>query len=269
MFIRSGNPSDLDPGALRLAVDKSFACVEFAADGIITGANDNFLRMAGYSLAEIKGRHDSIFVDPREAGSDAYREFWRQLAAGKEQGGEFRRLHKSGGELWLEGAYSPVPGQHGRVARVVKIATDITARKLEVPSGAGRLLAAHSTQAVIEFTADGRVLDANDNFLSIMGYELAEIRGQHHSLFVPEEQGDSAHYRSFWNRLAAGEHQAGLFFRRGRDGKKIWLRAAYNPVLDEQGVVIRVIKFATDVTARQLEVTENTGCAGDVADDAP
>ena len=258
MFSRSASQTT-DHAALRLAVDKSFACIEFTPDGVITHANENFLRAAGYTLAEIKGKPHSIFVDPKETKGEAYKEFWRQLAAGKEQVGEFRRLRKSGAELWLEAAYSPLLGRDGRATRILKIATDITAKKQEAALNAGRLAATTKSQAVIEFTADGTILDANENFCTAMGYGLAEIRGRHHSLFMAEAARESAEYREFWKKLAAGEYQAGLFSRVAKGGRTVWLRANYNPVLDGQGKVIRVVKFATDVTARQEEIAENSG----------
>ncbi|WP_445679186.1 methyl-accepting chemotaxis protein [Radicibacter daui] len=259
MLFRSRSHTDVDQAALRLAVDKSFACIEFTPDGIITGANENFLRAVGYTLTEIKGRHHSMLVDPAETKGAAYEEFWRQLAAGKEQVGEFRRLRKSGEDLWLEAAYSPLLGRDGRAVKVIKIATDITAKKQEAVLNAGRLSAINKSQAVIEFTADGTILDANENFIAVMGYGLAEIKGRHHSLFVAEAERESSGYRDFWKKLAAGEYQSGLFPRVARGGRAVWLRASYNPVLNAQGKVVRVVKFATDVTARQEEVADNAG----------
>jgi methyl-accepting chemotaxis protein len=259
MFFRSSQKAQLDQGALQAALNKSFACIEFAPDGTILGANENFLRAVGYSLGEIKGKHHSLFVDPAEAGKEQYRAFWRELAAGASQAGEFRRKHKSGGDLWLEAVYNALPGADGKVVKVVKIATDITAKKQQAMLNAGQIDAINLSQAVIEFAIDGTIRSANDNFLKVMGYRADEIAGRHHSLFVAAEYRDSAEYKNFWKKLAAGEFQSGLYSRRAKDGKEVWLQASYNPVKDDTGKVIGVVKFAVDVTARQLESADTAG----------
>src|SRR3954471_2536072 len=109
------------------------------------------------------------------------------------------------------------------------------------------------SQAVIEFKLDGTILHANANFLGALGYEAAEIEGRHHSLFVPPAEAQSAEYRAFWARLNGGEFVAAKFLRIGKGGKEVWIQASYNPVLDQTGKPYKVIKFATDVTAIELE----------------
>ena len=112
----------------------------------------------------------------------------------------------------------------------------------------GQVDAIRKSQAVIEFTLDGTILDANDNFLNALGYSLAEVRGKHHSLFVdPEEQASPA-YRTFWERLGRGEYDAGQYRRIGKDGRVVWIQASYNPVMDASGRPVKVVKFATDIT---------------------
>ena len=108
------------------------------------------------------------------------------------------------------------------------------------------------SQAMIEFKIDGTIIDANKNFLAAMGYSLDEIRGKHHSMFVPAEQRESAEYRAFWPALGRGEFKAGEFKRIGKDGREIWIEASYNPVLDAAGKPVKVVKFASDVTERKV-----------------
>jgi len=110
-------------------------------------------------------------------------------------------------------------------------------------------------QAVIEFALDGTVLDANANFLKTLGYALDEIRGRHHSMFVAPEERDSAAYRAFWDKLNRGEFDAGQYRRLAKDGHDVWIQATYNPVLDGAGRPVKVVKFATDITAaKQAEL---------------
>jgi methyl-accepting chemotaxis protein len=106
------------------------------------------------------------------------------------------------------------------------------------------------SMAVIEFTPQGEILQANANFLNAVGYALEEVVGQHHRLFVPEEVQQSEHYQNFWQKLAQGELFQQRFKRVNKQGRTLWLEASYNPVLDERGQVIKVIKFATDITSQ-------------------
>ncbi|CAO4150689.1 Methyl-accepting chemotaxis protein [Methylorubrum extorquens] len=103
---------------------------------------------------------------------------------------------------------------------------------------------------IIEFSPDGTVLTANENFLSVIGYSLPEIQGQHHSFFVEPDHKTSAEYRAFWDKLHAGEYVAGQFKRIGKGGREIWIEASYNPILDASGRPYKVVKFATDITAQ-------------------
>ena len=116
----------------------------------------------------------------------------------------------------------------------------------------GMLAAINKAQAVIEFTVDGKILHANENFLRTLGYSLDEIRGQHHSMFVDPAYRQSAEYRMFWDKLARGEFDANQYKRVGKGGKEIWIQASYNPILDAKGKAFKVVKFATDVTAQVL-----------------
>lgn len=115
------------------------------------------------------------------------------------------------------------------------------------------------SQAVIYFTPDGTIIDANDKFLGAMGYKLEEIKGQHHRMFVEKSYANSPEYIEFWDKLANGEFQATQFKRFGKDGKEIWIEASYNPILDETGKVHRIVKYATDITKQKLAFADYEG----------
>jgi methyl-accepting chemotaxis protein len=358
------------------AINKAQAVIEFAMDGKILNANDHFLRAMGYSLSELKGQHHSMFVDQVVRAGNDYRGFWDKLQRGELEAGEFRRVSKSGHEVFLLGSYNPIVGPDGKPFKVVLYATDVTKdvlarnqanimkegmnivasaimmvdrdfivtyanetsmdllrrytedfralwpnfnpdkiigmcidtfhknpahqrRQLDDPSRlpihteitVGRLRfalhvhasydaqgkycgnmlewadvtdvrlkelqnaeftgmfdAINKAQAVIEFSMDGKILNANDNFLSALGYTLPEIKGQHHSMFVDPTTRQSQDYRMFWDKLGRGEYDSGQYKRIGKAGREVWIQASYNPIIGPDGKPFKVIKYATDIT---------------------
>jgi len=244
-----------DAKAILSAIHKSQAIIEFDPDGTILTANKNFCDVIGYDLSEIAGKHHSMFVEPHYAQSPGYKEFWAKLGRGEFQAHEFKRFGKGGREIWIEASYNPIVNAQGKVQKIVKIATDITAKKLESVVNASKLAAISRSRAVVEFAVDGTVITANDNFLQLLGYRLDEIVGRHHSMFVETAYAQSADYREFWAKLARGEFVSQDFKRIGKDGKEIWIQANYNPIFDPNGKVMRIVKFATDVTERVHAVT--------------
>ncbi|WP_137155861.1 PAS domain-containing methyl-accepting chemotaxis protein [Rhizobium sp. FKL33] len=240
------------------AMSKSQAIIEFKLDGTILTANENFCRAMGYELSEIAGQHHRMFVDPAEANSQAYRDFWASLAAGKFDQRQYKRITKAGKEIWIEASYNPV-FRNGKPFKVVKFATDITDRKLQATEDRGKLDAISRAQAVIEFTPGGEILTANENFLKTLGYQLSEIQGKHHSMFCESSYINSQDYREFWNKLAAGEFQSDEFKRIGKGGKTVYIQASYNPIFDASGRVFKVVKFATDVSERVRNVDQLAG----------
>jgi methyl-accepting chemotaxis protein len=241
------------------AIGKSQAVIEFNLDGTIITANENFLNAMGYSLAEIQGKHHSMFVEPAVRDTMAYREFWNSLNRGEFQAAQYKRIAKGGREIWIQASYNPILDSKGKPVKVIKFATDITAQKIQGMEDAGKIAAMSRAQAVIEFNMDGTIVTANDNFLNAMGYSLAEIQGKHHSMFVTSGDRDSAAYREFWASLNRGEYQAAEYKRLGKGGKEIWILATYNPILNEAGKPFKVVKFATDVTAQKLTAADNDG----------
>jgi methyl-accepting chemotaxis protein len=245
-----------DSKAVLDALSRSLAVIEFDPTGKVLTANENFCKALGYDLGEIKGRHHSLFVEPDYARSADYREFWAKLGRGEYDAREYKRIGKGGKEVWIQASYNPVLNARGKVIKVVKAATDITAEKLRRAETEGKLSAISRAQAVIEFTTGGEILTANENFLNAMGYSLDEIKGRRHSMFVEPAYGQSAEYEEFWRKLNRGEFVAAEFKRIGKGGREIWIQASYNPIFDANGKVVKVVKFATDVTERVMAVNE-------------
>jgi methyl-accepting chemotaxis protein len=234
--------------ALWRAVDRSSALIEFDLNGIILRANSNFLRLFGYTENELIGCHHSMLVAPGEADSESYSRFWSSLRKGEFMAGEFMRISRDGTAIWLQASYNPVLSSQGKPERVIKVATDITRSKNQSVADAGKIEAIERSMAVVEFLPDGTILRANPIFLDLMGYSEAEIVGRKHSMFVDKEEASLPAYKRFWASLADGQFQRGQFKRITKAGDAVWLEAAYNPIFDATGSLLKVVKFAYDVT---------------------
>ena len=187
--------------------------------------------------------------------SNDYRLFWDKLGRGEYDAGQYKRIGKGGKEVYIQASYNPVMGPDGKPFKVVKYATDTTEQVMKNADFSGQIDAINKAQAVIEFTLDGKVLRANANFLTTIGYTEVELIGQHHSMFVDPAYRQTPDYRMFWDKLGRGEYDAGQYKRIGRGGKEVWLQASYNPIVGPDGKPFKVVKYATDVTA-QVKATE-------------
>jgi methyl-accepting chemotaxis protein len=261
----------VDAKAVLEAMSKSQAIIEFKLDGTILTANENFCRALGYQLSEIVGKHHRTFVDPAEADTSEYRDFWAKLGRGEFDRRQYKRITKDGREIWIEASYNPV-FRGGKAYKIVKFATDITQEKLKAAEDTGKLDAISRAQAVIEFTPKGEILTANENFLKTLGYQLSEVQGKHHSMFCEPAYTNTEDYRRFWAKLAGGEFVSDEFMRLGKGGKPVYIQASYNPIFDMNGKVFKVVKFATDVSDRvknveQLASAMQALSAGDLTQD--
>jgi len=235
-----------------VAINRAQAVIEFEMDGTIITANKNFLDALGYTLAEIQGRHHNIFVESATRDSADYRNFWADLNRGEYQAAEYKRIGKGGKEVWILATYNPILDEAGKPFKVVKFATDVTEQKMITADSNGQVQAIRKSQAVIEFKMDGIVTFANQNFLDVLGYTFAEIKGKHHRMFVDPAEQTKPEYSAFWASLNCGEYQAAEYKRIGKGGKEVWIQASYNPILDLNGKPFKVVKYATDVTAQAI-----------------
>lgn len=235
-------------------INATMATIEFTPEGEVLTANENFLRVMKYSLHDIRGAHHRKFVPPDILDTEDYRQFWRKLAAGHSMKGTFRRIDAAGNTVWLNAIYTPIFDARGQVKKVVKFATDITAEQELLAQSKDLLRGIDATMAMIEFTPDGLILKANDNFLKAMGYTHHEVTGKHHRMFVPKAMADSLEYKNFWSTLANGEPFRGVFERVTADGRRVLLNAIYNPIRNSEGIVCKVVKFATVVNGSGQEL---------------
>ncbi|QBE66050.1 methyl-accepting chemotaxis protein [Pseudoduganella lutea] len=239
-----------DALAISGALNRVQAIIEFRLDGTILHANENFLSTLGYTLDEVVGRHHSMFCAPDYVRSAEYDAFWAGLRRGEFERAQYRRIGKGGRDVWIEASYNPILDTDGKPFKVIKFACDITAYKKRANEHAGLVGAIDKAQAVVEFDMHGVVLNANENFLAVMGYELGDIQGEHHRVFCEDDYASSLEYRKFWQKLNRGEFDAGRYKRIGANGRAVWIQATYNPIFDLDGKPYKVVKFATDITAQ-------------------
>lgn len=232
------------------AMERSMAVIEFDPQGQVLRANDNFLKTLRYRADQVLGQPHRMFCTAAFARSAEYAQLWTNLRSGQFQSGTFERVAGDGQSVWLEASYNPVCDDTGRLIKVVKYAMDVTPRLQSESESNGKLEAIGRAMAVIEFNLDGTVITANTNFLQRMGYSLAQIQGQHHRIFCAPNTAGTQAYSDFWRRLNQGELFSGQFERVDKHGNTVWLEASYNPVYDAGGRLCKIVKFASDVTAR-------------------
>jgi methyl-accepting chemotaxis protein len=233
------------------AIDEHFAVISFSPEGIILDVNQNFLDALGYTENEVLGKHHKIFCDSKLVNSKEYSDFWDDLKKGTVQTSEFKRIRKDGHSIFIQASYTPIKDNSGKVYKVIKFAQDVTAKKLEDLYYRGQIQAIGKSQAIIEFDMNGIILNANENFLNAIGYTLEEIKTKHHSIFCEESYKNSNEYKDFWEKLNNGEFESGEFLRIGKNNKKVYIQATYNPIMDIDNKPFKVVKYATDITLRK------------------
>ncbi|MFB9376642.1 PAS domain S-box protein [Kineococcus gynurae] len=238
------------------AIERAQAVIEFQPDGTIVRANDNMLDLLGYESADLVGQHHRLLCDPTYAASAEYVRFWRRLRSGSTEAGEFSRFGADGREVRIRATYNPVFSADGKVRRIVKFAYDVTDSARRHVELEGRVAAIDRSQAVIEFDLQGHVLDANRNFLDLLGYSIEEVRGRHHRMFVDAEEAETTEYHRFWEKLGQGRFDEGTYRRVTKDGADVFIHATYNPILDADGRPLKVVKYASDVTAATVANAE-------------
>ncbi|AJQ93279.1 methyl-accepting chemotaxis protein [Gynuella sunshinyii] len=230
-------------------VEQSSPVIEFDVNGKVITANAMFQALSGYSLAELSGMTHQQLYRAGFSSEDEYRSYWRQVCQGNTKSSHRQLQVKGDRKLWVSSVIIPSKGPDNRVVKLFEINTDVTAlADMADIRLKAKLEAFDRSNAIIEFSPTGEVLTANKNFLETMGYRLEEIAGKHHRMFCDNEYVASDEYRHFWSRLSRGEYVRSRFKRLGKHDRVVWLEASYNPVFDEHGKVVKVVKLATDIT---------------------
>ena len=194
--------------ALVAAIQKSQGVIEFNMDGTIITANETFLNLMGYSLSEIQGKHHRLFCSETYSESAEYKAFWDKMNQGEFDTGEYIRFGKNGDAVYIRASYNPILNNDGQPFKVIKIASDVTALKLETAEAQGKVTAIDLSQGTIEFDMDGTVITANETFLNIIGYSLDEVKGKHHRMFCDDAYSESAEYADFGRTYDQGVSSA-------------------------------------------------------------
>jgi len=237
--------------ALVAAIQLSQGVIEFNLDGTIINANQTFLDLMGYSLADIEGKHHKIFCSETYANSQEYAAFWERLNQGEFDTGEYVRFGKDGEAVYIRASYNPIIDENGQPYKVIKIASDVTTLKLENAEAQSKVAAIDLSQGTIEFAMDGTIITANESFLSTLGYSLDEIQGKHHSMFCDDAYAASEDYAKFWETLRSGTHHRGEFNRTGKNGRQLCIRATYNPIFNLKNEPVKVLKIADDISKQR------------------
>jgi len=238
------------------ANNRAMLVVEFDTKGNILSANDKFLALMECDLDELVGKNHRVLVRKDQAASQEYRKFWEGLRLGRTEDGLFRLITPGGREVWVQSTFAPIMGLDGKPVKIAKYGTDLTEERARNVEYEGKVQAIARSQAVIEFDTNGIILSANEKFLTLMGYRADEVVGKHHRILCPPDLAASSDYGQFWNNLARGEFQWGEYERKTKSGASVFLQATYNPILDQDGNPVKIVKFATDITQTRLRNAE-------------
>ncbi len=230
------------------AIGSTSALVEYDLDGTITDVNEIFCELFGYVSSDIIGRNHRLFVEKSYRSSHEYNDFWDDLVRGQNHAGIYIRNRHDGTTIYLKGTYTPIFDTDDKVYKIMSLWFDITEAKLHEAEIKGQLEAINRTNLLIEFDPDGTIINANDIFCELYGYNQQEIIGRHHRMFVRPEDKKTDDYKEFWMNLINGHSHQGEFVRLGKNGKIIHLRATYFPVTNAEGKVYKIIKLAFDIS---------------------
>ncbi|WP_213880564.1 methyl-accepting chemotaxis protein [Pseudomonas sp. dw_358] len=233
---------------VKTSMESEMIAMTIAANGSIEWVNSLFETELGFKASEVVGRRISDLV-PADVARDPHQ--IRSLTAIQESktfSGALRLSHRDGTHVWLRTMVVPLKDEQGKIEETRLYSSNLT-RTIEASRENENLVKGllRST-AVIEFSLDGKVITANDIFLGAMGYSLNQIKGQHHRIFCTPAETSTDAYARFWERLRKGEYVAGRFQRVNSGGRDVWLEATYNPIIDANGKLSKVVKFATVIT---------------------
>ncbi len=215
--------------------------------GDILSINEKFCQVSQYSREELIGKPHNTTRHP-DMPKEVFKEMWSTIGRGNIFRGIVKNRAKDGSPYYVDAVIAPILGDNGKPVKYLGVRYDITESERERQNMRGIFRAIDASYAYVEFDMDGNVLQANKNFLDVMEYDAAQLRGIHHRSFCNKETVHSAEYQQFWPELKAGLSKSGEFRRIARSGREVWLQAVYSPVTDETGRVTKVIKIATEIT---------------------
>jgi methyl-accepting chemotaxis protein len=214
----------------------------------ITEANQHFLSACGYTETDMLNKNLTEFLVKKSMNKSHGINMLAAIKAGKHWHGAIQIISKTGNELWFRSIIQPITSDQDNKTRIVVYSSELTNTIENSREQQDMVQALNRSSAVIEFSLQGIILNANQNFLDGMHYAKNQIIGKHHSMFCSPEEVKSETYKNFWARLNKGEFISNRFQRFDSHGTPVWLEASYNPIHDESGVLYKVVKFATVIT---------------------
>ena len=228
-------------------MDEMCIVSEVDLKGYITYVNDLHCEVSQYKREELIGANQNIVRHP-DMDKAVFKELWSTVGRGQIFRGIIKNKKKDGTPYYVDGVFAPILGFNGKPVKYIGVRYENTKETLEKQASESIVAAIDTSYAYIEFELDSKIINANKNFLDVMGYRLEEIQGQYHKIFLKDEISNSNEYRNFWDNLRNGISQSGTFERKDKSGNTVWINTVYSPVKDEMGRIIKVIKLATDVT---------------------
>lgn len=220
--------------------------------GNILNINQKFIDLSQYSREELIGQPHNTTRHP-DMAKEVFKELWSTIGKGNIFRGVVKNRKKDGTPYYVDAVIAPILGPNGKPRKYLGVRYDITEAEIERQNSRGIIGAIDASFAFIEFTVDGVVLSANENFIVTMGYKKEEIVGKHHRIFVDPIFAHSPEYAQFWLNLKEGKSQNNVFKRINKDGKEVYLQAVYAPVFDEMHRVTKIVKLATNITGEKLK----------------
>ena len=237
-------------------------------NGKFIEANQRFRESSGYSDNELSRMDIKAILVQNSLGKEHTQRMLQSIRSGTHWHGALNMQTRNNDEAWLRLIIQPVVDTQAGQVRLLCYGTEVTRTITRSREKEDMLAALHRSSAIIEFSLDGTVLDANENFLRTMGYDKKQILGQHHQIFCSEEEAASDEYKAFWRKLGAGEFFSGRFQRFDRSGRSVWLEATYNPIHDEAGRLYKIAKLASVISEqveREIAITETSDIAYEIS----
>jgi methyl-accepting chemotaxis protein len=237
-------------------------------NGVIVDANSSFLKLFGYEKRDVIGENIKSLMVQKSLTKEHCKRMFSCIASQSHWHGAMQMVPKNGKELWLRAIMQPKTHINDGEVIIEVYASELTRTISQSKETEDILIALNRSSAVIEFSLDGIILNANDNFLAGMGYAKSQIIGKHHKMFCEPKDVASDEYQKHWQQLKAGEYVSGRFKRMDSNGNTVWLEASYNPVHDDSGNLYKVIKLATIITEqmnREFAISETSEIAYDIS----
>jgi methyl-accepting chemotaxis protein len=226
--------------------------------GDIVTVNDKFIEVSKYGRAELIGKGHNTTRHP-DMPKATFKQLWSTIGHGDIFRGVIKNLAKDGTPYYVDAVIAPFLGENGKPTKYLGVRYDITQQELERQHAKGVLGAIDESYGYIEFDLGGNILYANKNFLTLMEYQIDEIKGKHHRIFMDPAHSNQPGYAQFWIDLNAGKARGDVYKRITKSLKEVWIQAVYAPVKDEMGRVFKIVKIATDVTEDRLKAADYAG----------